>query len=179
MSPASETTRTGALLRGIRRMPLFQQCVPMESGMGWMLPWRKDGRVFGTVPFFGMPPSREGGGVPLFPPFATLTLEWANARVVGFRNLAVDGLWPEAREPVGRFPHAAVAQLRRSEYLALRAELFAHYDALCQMLASGGALDPAWSARFSELLRQLMEPALEPYYRQLAPNFVGRFLGTD
>jgi hypothetical protein len=164
MSPASETTRTGALLRGIRRMPLFQQCVPMESGMGWMLPWRKDGRVYVTVP--------------LFPPFATLTLEWANARVVGFRNLAVDGLWPEAREPVGRFPHAAIARLRRSEYLALRAELFAHYDALCQMLASGSALDPAWSARFSELLRQLMEPALEPYYRQLAPNFVGRFLGT-
>jgi hypothetical protein len=177
MSAAHETTRTGSLLRGIRRMPVFQQCVPMEAGMGYMLPWRKDGRVYVTVPFFGMPPTRTAGGVPLYPPFATLTLDWERAAVVAYRDLRVDGLWPVAGEPVGSFPHPAVAKLRRSEYLALRSELYAHYDALCRMLAEGSSPAPAWSERFSELLRQLVEPALEPYYRRLAPNFITRFLG--
>jgi hypothetical protein len=174
-----DSSRTGSLLRGIRQMPVFHQCVAREAGIGWAMPSRKDGRVYITVPFFGMPTSRGKSGGPLFAPFATMTLDWQKGTLVGYRNLAVDDLWPLDGEPVGTFPHAAVARLRRSEYLQLREELFTLYDDLCRMLAAEATIPPEWSARFSELLRQLMEPSLTSYYRVLAPNFMDRFLGEE
>jgi hypothetical protein len=48
-----------------------------------------------------------------------------------------------------------------------------------ELLAQKRPFPAAWIARFSELLRLLMEPALEPYYRVLAPKFFERFLGAN
>ena len=41
---------------------------------------------------------------------------------------------------------------------------------------TGGEFTDEWTARFESLLRLLMEPSLEPYYRALAPKFFNRFL---
>lgn len=91
-----------------------------------------------------------------------------------FRNPWAEGQWDTER--VGTFPHSAIAHLSISQYLERRYELLAMYDVLLNALANDEGLSPEWCASFSNLLHQLMEPALEPYYRALGPKFFERFL---
>ncbi|MEV5978335.1 hypothetical protein [Streptomyces sp. NPDC052114] len=175
---------TEELLARLRRMPLFRQLAPMESGIGWPVPLRlgprsDDGatRVCLRVPLFGMRPLRDGGAE-LFPPFATLTLDRATGRPMEYVDLRLTRPWPLPGDPApaGTFPHEAVRGTI-GEYRAARHELLALYDELCAALAAhtrfGGR------ERFSALLRRLVEPGLEPYYRAIGPEFFTRFLGPE
>ncbi|MEU6995535.1 hypothetical protein ABZ953_33380 [Streptomyces sp. NPDC046465] len=174
--------RTEELLVRLRRMPLFRQLAPMESGLGWPVPLRLGpasgdaGRICLRVPLFGMRP-RTGGGAELFPPFATVTLDRATGRPMEYVDLRLTRPWPvpDRPEPAGSFPHAAVSGTV-ADYRAARGELLALYDDLCDHLAARTPF--ARGARFSALLRTLLEPGLEPYYRALGPEFFAHFLGT-
>ena len=174
---AQPSSRTAALMRGIRTTAAFRQLVPMEAGVGHPLPERRDGRVQLVLPFFGMPRARERGAVPLHPPFATMTLDWHTARVVNYRDLTTEGLW-DTHEPVGTFPHDAVAAMRRSEYLDHRERLYAMYDEMFPRLETNDQFEPSWTEAFSAHFGTLMEPSLLPYYRRLGSGFIQRFLGS-
>jgi hypothetical protein len=107
-----------------------------------------------------------------------MTLSWPQGVVVEYVNLRFRN--PHADMPwegqVGTFPHEAVAHLKKSEYLQKRSELLTLYDEMLVKLAQREAFAPEWEARFKELLRLLIEPPLEPYYRALAPKFFSHFL---
>ncbi|MFE0457868.1 hypothetical protein ACFW1A_01240 [Kitasatospora sp. NPDC058965] len=174
-------TRTGRLMAELRAGAVFRAVAPMEAVPGWPLPARR--RRAGAEPVVALRfplhthrAVREGGAL-LFPPFATLTADWATGRVVEYTDLRYSRPWPVpggASEPVGFFPHEAV-RTTLGAYTADRERLLAGYDDLADALAAerafGGAPD------FAELLRRLLEPGLEPYYRALAPRFLDRFLG--
>jgi hypothetical protein len=170
------TSRTGELMREVRRMPIFHQLVPAEAGVGWPLPSRKAGRLYLTLPFFGMPPTGTKGETPLYPPFATMTLDWHTAKPVAYSDLHATRPWPPIAVRVGTFPHAEVRRLKRAEYLRLREELLRLCDEVFASLAGGSRLRRESVSRYRELWRLLMEPSLEPYYRHLAPGFTERFL---
>lgn len=180
---ATMRSRTASILRDLRRTPLFRALVPMEAAVGWPIPIprHREGKtsVFMKIPLYGMRPSPEKGiAAYLFPPFATMTLEWRSLTTVEYVNLRYATSWPESawQEPVGTFPHEA-ARTTVGEYKAWREELLGRYDELFEMLAAGREPGDAWSAPFAALLRRLIEPALEPYYRELAPRFFERYLG--
>ncbi|WP_306337158.1 hypothetical protein [Streptomyces sp. KL118A] len=168
------------LLERLRRMPLFRQLAPMECGIGWPMPLRigpDSGatRVCLRLPLFGMRPL-SGGGAELFPPFATVTLDRATARPMEYVDLRLTRPWPPPKgaEPVGTFPHEAVDGTV-GDYRAARRELLALYDDLCDSLAAHTRFEHR--DRFATLLRRLLEPGLEPYYRALGPDFYAHFLG--
>ena len=102
----------------------------------------------------------------------------SNRVPVEYQNLRFRNPWPEGdwTARVGTFPHPAVAQMKVSEYRRKREELYAMYDEMFEKLAGGGEFSAEWTARFTELLRLLVEPSLEPYYRALGPKFFDRFL---
>ena len=50
------------------------------------------------------------------------------------------------------------------------------YDEMLENLGQNLPFNPAWCEQFSEYLRLLIEPSLEPYYRVLEKKFFGRFL---
>lgn len=169
-------SKTEKLMEDIRKMPLFRQLLPMESAIGWPIPVRKEGKIYVIFPFYGCTPQK--GENSLFPPFATLTINWANQVPVEyvnlrFRNPAPDLNW---EGQVGTFPHPAIAQITRGEYLEKRRELLAMYDEMLDNLLQNNPFTPAWNQRFSENLRLLIEPSLEPYYRVLGEKFFERFL---
>ncbi len=172
-----DETRTEQLLRSVRRMPLFRQLVPMEAGIGWPLPFRKDGQVYVTLLFYGYK-RLAGGGASLYPPLATLSLAWRNQLPVEYVNLRFrsPALGLESDKEIGTFPHPAVADLSRGEYLRQRHELLAMYDELFHGLETGAAQPPGWHDGFARLLAALLEPALEPYYRAIAPRFLEQFV---
>jgi hypothetical protein len=167
----------------IRKMPLFRQLVPMEAAIGWPMPLRKEQngitKVYVTFPFFGMTPKPDKGLTILYPPFATLTVDWATLVPVEYVSLRFNNPWPEERweGEVGTFPHPAVASMTTAEYKIKRSELLAMYDEMFSRLGQNQPFPAEWKTRFSNLLRLLMEPSLEPYYRALAPKFFERFLG--
>nr|WP_062343178.1 hypothetical protein [Herbidospora sakaeratensis] len=167
----------------LRAMPLFRQSVPMESGLGWPIPVRHrpgwDGSVAGVfvrIPLFGFR-GRPTGGTDIYPFFATITVDWRTRRAVEYADLRYTRPWkPWNREPAGVFPHASLRGSKRA-YLEKRDALLSLYD---EML-DGMLHDRPFGAgdEFGRLLRELLEPPLERYYRLLGPAFFGRFLGPD
>jgi len=169
------------MLEELRATPLYRQLVPMEAGIGWPIPLRREGAVFVTLPLFGFGVARsEGKRIEIHPPFASLTLAWSTKRPTKYVDFAFERPWPKPPAgPVGIFPHESIATLSVGEYRERRSELLALYDELCGVLSGTGSFPADRSARFSELLRLLVEPSLRPYYRALGPSFFDRFLGTS
>jgi hypothetical protein len=165
-------------MAAVRRSPVFRQLIPQEAVTGWPLPNRRDDSTYVTLPFHRM--SRRGGETgqwDLYPPFATLSFDWGDGRLVAYRDLAYDRPWEPPEGPVGTFPHSSETASKR-RYLERRAELLVAYDELFQKLATADTFENAWITRFGALLGELMEPSLKPFYRALAPKFVDRFLST-
>ncbi|MER5869769.1 hypothetical protein [Streptomyces sp. NPDC002044] len=182
-SGADGGTRTGALMRDLRRTALFRSLLPMEANIAWPIPLRRpdgDGRsaVFLRFALFAGDRDPSGRGVLVRPPFATLTVARRTGRIVEYADLRFTRPWPAtvADAPVGRFPGEGLPATV-GEYKQLRHRLLTRYDELLDALDTGRSL-PAEAARdFSELLGLLVEPGLEPYLRALGPGFFTRFLG--
>ncbi len=177
--PTEESqSRTEQFLKALSRMPLYRQVIPQEAGIGWPLPRRKkdDGRVYATVPLFGMRPLTSGGAE-LYPIFATVTADWATKTVVEYVDLRYAGLCPKSDvpQPVGRFPHDEVADMTVAEYRAAKGALLTLYDTLFDTLAANREFDAEFSAEFAALFGRLLEPGLDSQYRALAEKFVARF----
>ncbi len=176
---ANTISKMAYVFDNIRKMALFEQLVPPEAGLGWPIPLRKVGQVYITVPFFSKGVVGQGQAV-LYPPFATLTLNWQNLLPMEYVDLRFrnpsEGQWEVYNEQPGAFPHAAVAHLSVQQYLEQCNMLFMMYDELLTALTYGETLSSTWEHSFSTLLRLLMEPSLERYYRILGPEFFGRFL---
>ena len=170
--------KTEQLLQSIRQTPLFRQVIPLEAGIGLPIPLRKEGKVYAILPCFGFAPTATKGQTTVFPPFATITVNWANQVPVEYVNLRFRNPAPELQwqGQIGIFPHPAVAQMTLGDYKEKRSELLAMYDEMFKTLASDANFSDEWTTRFSVLLRTLMEPPLEPYYRVLGTKFCDRFL---
>lgn len=173
-----QTQRMEDVIRSIRKMPMYRQLIPLEAGVGWPIPLRRNKKVYITFPFFGQTYDQNTHQTILYPPFATITLDWSNQAPVEYINLRFRNLWPEGHweERAGIFPHTAVANLSVGQYREQRKQLLALYGELMESLVRDEDLSPEWEASFSSLLRLLMEPALEPYYRVLGPKFFAHFL---
>lgn len=176
----TDTTQktTAEILTDLRRTPLFCQLVPQEAGIGFPIPLRKEGKVYGILPCFGFNATSEPGKTAIFPPLATITINWANQVPVEYVNLRFRHPAPELNweEQIGTFPHPAIAHMSVGEYQEKRRQLLAMYDVMFAKLTSGDAFDPDWSAEFSSLLTMLLEPSLIPYYRVLGGKFCEQFL---
>ena len=176
-------SRTATLVETVRRTPIFNHLVPQEAGVGWPLPVRPGGRggaLYVTLPFFGITPDPAGGPTKLYPPFSTLTLKWSNGLPVEYLDLRFRNPWPGDWEGLaGVFPHAAVAGMSVREYEAAKVELFRLYDEMFDRLDRGDSIPGEFAGGFGKLLRLLLEPPLEPFYRVLAPKFFDRFRPAD
>ncbi len=171
-------SETAKLIKLVRAMPLAQQLIPMEALSGWPMPLRRGSKVYVHLPFIGANQTKDKSGMALFPPFALVTVDWSNGLPVQYLNLRFQHPWPEGYwdNQAGTFPHPEIAQLPKTEYVSKCQELLAMYDHLLNSLVKREAFTPEWKTRFSESLRLLMEPGLEPYYRALSPKFFQTFL---
>ncbi len=167
------------LIEEVHKMPIYRQLIPLEAQVGWLIPLRRKKRVFVMLPFFSIeriPTSQE---TRLYPPFAAITLDWSNQVPVEYVDLRFRHPWSQETDwtqSVGVFPHPAIAQFSIGQYGELRKKLLTMYDHLMETLNKNKALSSDWEKEFSFLLRILMEPSLEPYYRTLGQNFFEKFL---
>ena len=181
-------SRTGQLHHELRRMPLFRQLAPMEAGIGWPIPvrhrpgWRGHTSIYVRIPLFGF--GSRAGQTRLYPPFAIITLAWPapgrRPRPLEYADLRFTRKWAKSGtpEPVGTFPHDAVRGTV-ADYLTARGRLFELYDEMMDALQEEKPFTEPSYGEFRSLLRTLMEPSLESYYRELAPGFCREFLGPD
>ncbi|TDC64755.1 hypothetical protein E1200_19735 [Actinomadura sp. GC306] len=179
----SATSRTARLVAGVPETLLARQLMPRLSAVGWPIPVRK--RYGGAeppvvalrLPLYEF--AREGRGpTTLYPPFAALTLRWDDGLPVEYADFGFTRPWPEAggpRKPAGTFPHPEVRG-DLAAYKRDRAHLYGLYDRLCDSLRDGTPFRDA--EEFAVLLRRLVEPGLEPYYRGLGERFFSNFLGS-
>lgn len=178
------TSRTAGLMEAVRTMPLFRQVVPMEAMICWPIPVRHrpawDGRtaVYLKVLLAGYRRgAQRGDPTRIFPPFAMLTLNFANGAPVEYADVRYTRPWPMTPPfgPVGEHPHPAIAHLTTGDYLKERDRLFQLYDELAESLLAGTPF--ANRDEFADVLGRMVEPGLLPYYRSVGPRFIETFLG--
>ena len=184
MPRQTQGSRTGRLMEDVRRMPLFRQLAPMESGIGWPIAvrhrpgWTGTTAVYMRLPLFGFqqPPDASRPTV-IYPPFATITLDWATGRPVEYADLRYTRPWAMhgPQGAVGEFPHDAIRGWSAGEYLKSRTRLLELYDVMLDDLRAERPFGER--AEFGELFQTLLDPSLEPYYRALGGRFVEQFLG--
>ncbi len=169
-----------SIMDGIQKTPLYRYLIPAEAGIGWPIPLRKKDRVYVTLPLFGYHRTDEKGKTALFPPFAAITVDLASQVPVEYVNLRFRNPWPQGKweEQAGYFPHPVVAAISAGQYKEKRKELLSLYDELFEMLLEKRVVPATFRERFGQLLRLLMEPCLEPFYRSLAPKFFEHFLAV-
>lgn len=175
--PAAAQTipRTESMLKRARQSDTFRELIPGNAALGWPAIDRIRGQVFLRMPVFDQQ-RRPDGAVNLYPPFAVLTVGWAPPRIAAYVDLSTDRFWAaDGSVPVGIFPHAELGDSEQA-YLMMRRELFACYDAICLALNDGHQPTARAAKEFSRLLRALLEPGLERYYRALAPDFFSLYL---
>jgi hypothetical protein len=167
-----------ALMNDMRKMPMYRQVIPQEAGIGWPIPLRRNKHVYVIMPCFGYAHTPDKHETTLYPPFATITLDWSKQVPVEYVDLRFRHPWLEGNweQVAGTFPHAAVKELSVQQYQNLRNELLIMYDALLDTLGKQETLSAEWKTAFSLLLRTMMEPPLEPYYRALGEKFFQTFL---
>ena len=169
--------RSQAILKRARHTDTFRELAPGTAALGWPAVKLVRGQVFLSVPLFDQQ-RRPDGAVNLYPPFATLTLGWAPPLIAAYLDLATEGAWTaDISAPAGTFPHPELGDSEHG-YLTMRRQLFTCYDAVCAALSDGREPSYDTAAELSRLLRVLLEPALEPYYRALEPDFFGRYLSS-
>ena len=173
-------SRTQRLAQQTRRSTIGRAVVPMEAGTGWPVPYRCNGRAYIIFPFFGTSGTGKKGETAIFVLIVTITLDWKTGRAVEYVDCRFRSAWTQVdfTRPIGTFPHPGVANLTRSEYEEKRELLYRLYDQLFSGIAEGGELSPLWLQQFSELFGMLFEPALELFYRALAPKFCEQFLDS-
>lgn len=172
-------SRTRELRSELRSSPLIRHLVPQEAALGWPFPESSDAALFVSFIAFGALRAQGGGrGTDIYPPLALLTVRWPTGEVVEYRDLRARGsLATDGRTPIGRFPHrAALGVGGRAAFTAMQAELFGLYDVLLNGLAAGAGLESRAEERMRGLFAVLLEPALLPAYRALAPRFSDHFL---
>ena len=174
-------SRMKQLLQLVRKSPLANQVLPLEAQEGLPVPHRPgDGRVYAILTYYGKAAVSVGGqrqGLDLFGPLATITADWQNGRIVEFVDLCYRNGRPleSLREPVGRFPHPALAGVDVAGYEAMYHELLDLCDLMFDGLVAGNHLPVAPLERFAELFSRLAEPCFADHYRTLAPRFCQRF----
>jgi hypothetical protein len=170
--------QTEKLLKDLRKTPLFTQVIPLEAGIGLPIPLRKNNKVYAILPCFEFAATQEKGKTLIFPPLATITVNWETQKLVEyidlqFRNPAPDLQWEGS---IGTFPHDAVAAMTRKEYLEKRRQLLEMYDELFAKLKNNEKFAVDWNQKFRELFSTLIEPPLITYYRALGNKFCEQFL---
>lgn len=172
-------SHTEHLLQEIRKMPLFQQVIPMEAGVGFPIPIRRNSKVYAKFLFFGQKATGKPGEWSLTPPFAAITFDWSSYIPVEYINFHFQNPAPELdwHGQAGIFPHDAIKQqMNPAEYKQKRQELLVMYDSLFQALATGKSRTKAQDKEFSQLFSLLIEQPLIPYYQAIGKKFIDRFL---
>ncbi len=175
---ANQNEKTGVeqILRNVKTMPIYKQLIPMEAISGWLIPFRKGGRTYITIPYCGAMPLKPGK-TKLYPPLALLTIDVQTGIPVQYVNTRYSNPWPEGKwsEAAGSFPHDAIAKMLVHEYKEKRARLKAIYDEMISCMNDDRELDPALDREFHDIINLLVDPGLKPFYTAIAPGFFGRY----
>jgi hypothetical protein len=168
-------------MAGISATPLYGQLVPTSSVVGWPIPvrhrpgWDGATKVFLRLPLFRFE-ATDGGSNSWCPPFATVTLLWDTGQPMEFLDLRYSRPWPRTgdTEPVISVQRRESGNRTRDNEVH---RLLILYDQLFDSLLATEPFAGSAEAEFRVLLRAMVEPELEPYYRALGPGFWNTFLG--
>lgn len=174
---SNSETRIETLIKSVRNSPLGRQVIPMEAITGWPIVIRKKGVIFIKLLFFGVQ-QKEKGKTGLYPPAVMVAAELNSGKIVEYSDLISTSQWSDEEwaEPVGYFPHAAIAQMKVSEYKQLKKELMGMYDEMFETILNNDEFNQEWEAKFSHLLNTIIEPTLTKYYMAMGEKFFGHFL---
>lgn len=138
----------------------------LETGISRPVPELRSGRVLLWYLLYRSqvrPPYQM-----IYEPFARIAVDYATGQLLEHQDLATSN----PPKTLGRYPHAAAANIPSDRWQAVWDELFGLYpDVIAAYAGQPAAGQREKVARFSELWELTVPPFMRTFYRALNPSF--------
>lgn len=171
-----QTVKMKEYINLVKQGEVARKLIPMGLNAGWPYLTIRNKQLCVTVPYFRSE-LKPNDGTLLYPITYAITTIWPNSdRVVAYKDLRYEKAFKlvDFTRPIGTFRHDALKNVTDKEYKSMCEELFAGYDEMIGCIYNNTAFEG--QPRFSQLLKQLMEPAFKPIYMHLSQPFFGTYL---
>ena len=157
------------IVRNINRIPQLRQHRPLGWRLSHPLPDRSAERLTWRCFLYPSPAIRDQPRA-VGRPRAVLTVDEDGTKLLEYLDLSVRDVLPAGPDPVGSYPHPAIAGLDPKQIGDATRAL---WDALGTLADQGWESDPDPQARqiVSEARAGILEPGLLPYYDLISPGF--------
>lgn len=152
------------------RSDIRRMIIPMELRCGWPAVTVRNSEICVILSLFRAVPAKEKR-MYLYPLCQSLILRWKDAKLISYRNLVYEKEFAgiDLTKPAGYFRHEAIKDWDKQTYAQNRTLLFEYYDRLIECVTDKKVFEE--KEEMSQLLGTMMEPALLPMYRKVAPKF--------
>jgi len=158
------------IARRIQALPLFARQIPTGWQLSVPLPDRSLEQPVWRC--FLYPRAVIRGPRDVGRPTARLSTSWDGSRLVEFALVSERPFSVEGPDPVGRYPHDAIADWEPRRLIEAKKAM---YTAVGQLADQAWAEEPSAAALaiLDEARQTLLEPGLLPYYDEVAAPFWG------
>ena len=161
------SSRVEELYIQTRNHPVWSYLIPLESILAYPIPVLENNIVYLKFIVYQRGWSPSGTPRPLYPPHANLTIEYPTGRLIDYADIS----HKVSSDPVGEYPHAAIASLSVKEMLAKKSDFYSLTESLIPLLGRSPENQEERDTiqKYKELANTLFEPGLRPFYRELNP----------
>lgn len=148
--------------------------IPMGMAAGWPCIHKIGRTICITIPYFTR--SVREGKVVVNSIYCSVTFPVANPeRIIDYTVYPYQRDWSDVdyENPVGVFPHEALAGIGRSEYKELQKQLYEYYDEMLDAVRNQRPFEQ--EKEMTTLFSRMMEPGLYPQYLRINKKFYSYF----
>lgn len=162
------------LMEQFNKSDFHKKVIPMGMAAGWPCIHKMGKAVCITIPYFNRFMSEEK--VLLNSIYCSVTFPVGNPdKLMDYTIYPYQRGWADVdyENPIGEFPHEALAGMKRKEYKESCEQLYQYYDELLDAVRNRRPFEQA--EEMSALFSKLMEPALYPQYLKMNKKFYSYF----
>lgn len=162
----------------MRRRPEIEANVPMGYTPGLPVLNIINDNLCVEVPFLRYKVTGEKDRTLVYPVRYVATYLVPELTLVRFVDLAFtpEGEGTDFNRPVGMFRHAAIANLSRGEYDALRVSVLEDLGLLAAAMLGEAEMEADAHKRLRDNMSRLVEPSIIPFYRSVSPDFSDKYI---
>lgn len=162
------------LVTQFNKSDFHNKVIPIGMAAGWPCIHKMGKNTCITIPFFSSFVSENK--VLLNSIYCSVTFPVENPdRIMDYTIYPYQKEWKEVdyENPVGEFPHDAIAGVRRDEYNELKKQLYQYYDEMLDAVRNLRVFEQ--EDEMQKLFSRLMEPDLYPQYLRINRKFYSYF----
>lgn len=168
-----------SLFKSIKSREDVRLLIPMGYVPGMPILTIKNEQLVAVVPFLRYKITGEVDRTLVFPIKYVLEYLIPEARLVGFRDLSVEGQFADRdfNDVLGFFRHESIRNMDKHAFAELKEETLSQYDKLVNFLLGGAdVFTQSDECSFKRNLQTIIEPFIVNLYAELDKDFYNKYL---